>query len=428
MNIEHQDDECIVHHNHDDEQQKCSSRDFTKYPEGQNISCHEELSIDESSMSMIGQGECTSHSEGSMNNSLSLQEDGISTSATTQILSIQHENRLPPPSSSSSNKKQSESKRFVTKMATISTISSVVILCILAALFSEWTVKDVIANTSVGDYTNSNANAASASRERVLVHSQNQWDNSDFTEMTTHYSMHNNFRQLEQEEEGGDNNNNNNNQYNAAAADEDGDYSSYRCDDIFVNTPTPSQEKDDTTNPTKRCQYAQTCNGGDGLLLPFVFCHTSTLSTLSWMLLLSPILLLILSLLFRLLGSTAEEYFSPSLEMFSFQLGLPPRFAGVTLLALGNGAADVSATMNAISSDPENGYKMSLGALTGAAMFITTVVAGSVILANGGVVCRGALVRDVMVLGATVVVVALNLEKGEVSAGVSMVYLLYIFL
>eukprot|EP00970_Alexandrium_tamarense_P010373 scaffold2106_cov127-Alexandrium_tamarense.AAC.2 len=62
---------------------------------------------------------------------------------------------------------------------------------------------------------------------------------------------------------------------------------------------------------------------------------------------------------------------------------------------------------------------MSLGALTGAAMFITTVVVGAVVVANGGVVCRGALVRDVMALGVTVVVVALNLEKGEVGPGVS---------
>ena len=56
---------------------------------------------------------------------------------------------------------------------------------------------------------------------------------------------------------------------------------------------------------------------------------------------------------------------------------------------------------------------------TGAAMFITTVVAGSVILANGGVVCRGALVRDVTALGITVVVVALNLERGEVGVQTS---------
>jgi sodium/potassium/calcium exchanger 6 len=76
-------------------------------------------------------------------------------------------------------------------------------------------------------------------------------------------------------------------------------------------------------------------------------------------------------------------------------MGLPPRFAGVTLLALGNGA-DVLATINAIVSDPENGYKMSLGVLTGAAMFITTCIVGAVVVVNDGVKCRGAAVRDVM--------------------------------
>jgi sodium/potassium/calcium exchanger 6 len=77
-------------------------------------------------------------------------------------------------------------------------------------------------------------------------------------------------------------------------------------------------------------------------------------------------------------------------------MGLPPRFAGVTLLALGNGAADVLATINAIVSDPENGYKMSLGVLTRAAMFITTCIVGAVVVVNDGVKCRGAAVRDVM--------------------------------
>ena len=104
------------------------------------------------------------------------------------------------------------------------------------------------------------------------------------------------------------------------------------------------------------------------------------------------------------------------------KLDFPLCFAGVTLLALGNGASDVSATMNAVWSDPTAGYKMSLGALTGASMFVTTIVAGMVILANGGAVCRGALLRDVAALGVTVVVVALALMDGEVGPGVSYYY------
>ena len=220
-------------------------------------------------------------------------------------------------------------------------------------------------------------------------------------------------RRLEDNDNENNVNDANNNNDNNNNDDNGGDYSADRCDEIF--TKTTSGEKSSDSEPSQRCLYARTCDNGDGLLLPFVFCHTSTLSTTAWVIVLSPILILGLAVIFRLLGSTAEEYFSPSLEMFSFKLGLPPRFAGVTLLALGNGAADVSATMNAIASDPENGYKMSLGELTGAAMFITTVVAGAVIMANDGLTCRGALVRDVMALGITTLVVALNLLKGEVT-------------
>eukprot|EP00804_Cyclotella_cryptica_P003030 CCRYP_006035-RA/>CCRYP_006035-RA protein AED:0.08 eAED:0.10 QI:0/0.8/0.66/1/0.8/0.66/6/287/819 len=178
------------------------------------------------------------------------------------------------------------------------------------------------------------------------------------------------------------------------------DYSSYRCDQIFTTTTTRQQQ----------CAYATTCES-TGLLLPLVFC---SLSPPLWILLLFLPLLLVLTLLFRLLGSTADEYFSPSLEMFSTQMGLPPRFAGVTLLALGNGAADVSATINAIASDPENGYRMSLGALTGAAMFITTCIVGAVVVVNGGVRCRGAAVRDVLALGITLCVVGGSLAGGQV--------------
>lgn len=91
-----------------------------------------------------------------------------------------------------------------------------------------------------------------------------------------------------------------------------------------------------------------------------------------------------------------------------------PRFAGVTLLALGNGAADVSATVSAITSDPQHGYVLSLGALSGAAMMIGSVVCACVVLTADGVPCRGALVRDVLALFVTVLVVWMQLRRGLV--------------
>jgi solute carrier family 24 (sodium/potassium/calcium exchanger), member 6 len=183
----------------------------------------------------------------------------------------------------------------------------------------------------------------------------------------------------------------------------DDNYSSYSCHLIHEMTSSGS---------TEQCVFAKTCGGGEGLWAPIVFCSSHPTV---WTAVLAPVMLIWLVVLFRMLGSTAEDFFSPSLEMFSTQLGLPPRFAGVTLLALGNGAADVSATQSAITGDPEHGYQLSLGALTGAAMMIGSVVSAMVILTAEGVPCRGALVRDVVALLLTVVLVWRCLSSGSVT-------------
>ena len=162
-----------------------------------------------------------------------------------------------------------------------------------------------------------------------------------------------------------------------------------------------------------QCTYAYECDDGKGIpFYPNLYCYTYSPNTVA--LLLSPFLILLLITLFRVLGSTAEDYFSPGLEMFSSKIGLPPRFAGVSLLALGNGCPDVSASANAIRSNPSNGYLLSLGALTGAGMFIGCIVSGAVILTAGGVPCRGALVRDIVMFGLSLFVVYNQLKKGYI--------------
>jgi len=173
-----------------------------------------------------------------------------------------------------------------------------------------------------------------------------------------------------------------------------------------------------------RCHHAQNCEGEYIMtaLLPLAFCkedhddqqpsdnafryHHHPILLALFPILFPLALFLMTLLLFRLLGSTAENYFSPALEMISSEFNIPPALAGVTLLALGNGAPDVSAVVNAIKMNASEGIPLSLGELTGGGMFVQTVVVGRIvflgssIFADGdnkvlGVKCREELIRDI---------------------------------
>jgi len=201
------------------------------------------------------------------------------------------------------------------------------------------------------------------------------------------------------------------------------DFSEYSCEDLNdLLSSTPDNEeskmKHFSSSATAKCDFARTCNDGEGIFAPVVYCHP-TLSTRTLMILLGAPLALFLAVLFRVLGSTAEEFFSPGLETFSLELGLPERFAGVTLLALGNGAPDVASTVNAITNDRKRGYLMALGELTGAAMVASTLIVGVVVrvatTGAGGVTCRGETVRDVVVFILTMAWVYKSFEDGTIT-------------
>lgn len=100
----------------------------------------------------------------------------------------------------------------------------------------------------------------------------------------------------------------------------------------------------------------------------------------------------LLVLLFHVMGRTADDFLATILSQISQDMGLPPRLGGVTLLALGNGAPDLSSSIAAVRS---GNYPLALGSLTGGAMFVGCVVAGRIVTLNKGVSARGAQIRDV---------------------------------
>eukprot|EP00798_Chlamydomonas_sp_ICE-L_P016198 gene16197-22361_t len=127
-------------------------------------------------------------------------------------------------------------------------------------------------------------------------------------------------------------------------------------------------------------------------------------------------LMMILPLLFNLLADTAELYFCPTTAILSQSIPkMRPRFAGVTFVAMGNGAPDLSANISAIRR---------------AAMFVQCVVASEVIRISGGVNCRGATLRDVGIYGVSILGVMLTFWSGKVThwfvAGAIVVYVGYV--
>jgi sodium/potassium/calcium exchanger 6 len=178
-----------------------------------------------------------------------------------------------------------------------------------------------------------------------------------------------------------------------------------------------------------RCAYANNCDGEFLMtsLLPLVFCtdpsKPSSLDNYPVLEILFPILfpiglVLLTLLLFRLLGSTAENYFSPALEMISSEFQIPPALAGVTLLALGNGAPDISAVVNAIKTNAQEGIPLSLGELTGGGMFVQSVVVGRIVMLGssnaGGITCGKELIRDISMYTIAAGFVFWTIERGRI--------------
>ncbi|XP_046544014.1 mitochondrial sodium/calcium exchanger protein-like isoform X6 [Haliotis rubra] len=129
-------------------------------------------------------------------------------------------------------------------------------------------------------------------------------------------------------------------------------------------------------NLTDICKFVNTtddCQIDEGFIdyTVFVYCTLGTLVPLALV-----ILFLWWLFLFVGLAVTADDFFCPSLTVISRTLRLSHNVAGVTFLAFGNGAPDIFSAIAAIGSAKNGDAGMAVGALFGAGVFVTTVVAG----------------------------------------------------
>lgn len=120
--------------------------------------------------------------------------------------------------------------------------------------------------------------------------------------------------------------------------------------------------------------------------LSMFYCSFSSLRSIAVILLLS-----CLGIFFMALGLTASDYLCPNLYTISKFLELSDNLAGLTLLAFGNGSPDVLSTYKAMSLDAGS---LAISELMGAALFIITIVVGSMAVVHPFKVPKDLFVRD----------------------------------
>uniref|UniRef100_A0A3Q3DIA3 Solute carrier family 8 member B1 n=1 Tax=Hippocampus comes TaxID=109280 RepID=A0A3Q3DIA3_HIPCM len=113
--------------------------------------------------------------------------------------------------------------------------------------------------------------------------------------------------------------------------------------------------------------------------------------------------------------------FCPNLSAISTSLHLTHNVAGVTFLALGNGAPDIFSAIAAFSRPHTAG--LAVGALFGAGVFVTTIVAGSVALVKPFAVPSRPFLRDVIFYMVAVFWTYLILYRGTTTLAETLGYL-----
>ncbi len=129
------------------------------------------------------------------------------------------------------------------------------------------------------------------------------------------------------------------------------------------------------SNSTDKCLFTQTyCEGTYFNLMSFHYCQLNNALYFSL-----PIYITFCLLCFYIVTDTSNKYLSSSLTIISEKLRLSPNLAAMTLLSLGNGAPDVITAIVA-SGDDEDGLSLSIGALFGCGIVLTTLVVSLVII------------------------------------------------
>ncbi|KAI3871748.1 hypothetical protein MKX03_011172 [Papaver bracteatum] len=147
------------------------------------------------------------------------------------------------------------------------------------------------------------------------------------------------------------------------------------------------------------------------------------------------ILILWLVVLFYVLGSTADDYFVPSLKSLSNVLELTPTMAGVTFLSFGNGAPDVFSSIVSFMGTSKGSGAVGLNSVLGAGFFVSSVVVGAICISvssRGVSVDKKSFIRDILFYFITLSSVLVIVTVGAINIWGAMafvcLYVIYVVL
>ena len=194
-------------------------------------------------------------------------------------------------------------------------------------------------------------------------------------------------------------------------------------------TPAPPCDLNSILNATDSCAYAEfACadvgRGSFGSYVVHWFCafHGNAFGML-------PLGMWLLAVMLALC-STADVFLMPQLNYISELLKLKPDVAGVTLLAFGNGAADIFTGIAVVTRNPYDiDYSLMLSYQTGAIVFIVTIVIGVIAyIADKHVgywrVSKAPFFRDTLCFLIAISIVIGASSTGTIATGESVLFLL----
>lgn len=152
------------------------------------------------------------------------------------------------------------------------------------------------------------------------------------------------------------------------------------------------------TNAFNRCTFVTT--NCDSSFINFLGLHYCQFEERLWLTIPTYFFVIIFS--FYVIGTTSDKYLSGCLTKLSSKLNLSQNLTGLTFLAFANGAPDVISSI--VAGDDMDGLPMSIGALLGSGVFLTTVVLGIVIFIGKDILLqRMQIMRDLTIFILTVI-------------------------